>query len=116
MSRMQLSTEVCLMSLIFIERLLKRGRVQLLTINWKPIVYTAMLLAAKYWEDYYFWNIDFVEALRFYPVKATNRLESTFLALCDYELFVPESLYDKYYKVIIGHKDKKEENGQNKSK
>ena len=109
---MQLSTEVCLMSLIFVERLLKRGSVQLLTINWKPIVYTAMLLAAKYWEDYYFWNVDFVEALRFYPVKATNRLESTFLALCDYELFVPESLYDKYYKVIIGHKDKKEESGQ----
>ena len=67
-------------------------------------MYTALLLAAKYWEDYYFWNLDFVEALHLYPCQATNRLESTFLALCNYELFVPESLYDKYYKVIIGHK------------
>ena len=49
---MSLSTEVCLLSLVFIEKLLKKGGVQLLTINWKPIVYTAMLLATKYWEDY----------------------------------------------------------------
>jgi hypothetical protein len=48
---MRLSNEVCLMSLIFIEKLLKVGNVQLLTINWKPICYTALLIAAKYWED-----------------------------------------------------------------
>lgn len=47
----QFSGEVCLLSLIFIERLLKKGKVQLLTINWRPIVYTAILIAAKYWED-----------------------------------------------------------------
>ena len=28
-------------------------------------------------------------------------MESTFLALCNYELFVSESLYDRYYKIII---------------
>jgi len=52
MQRMQLSNEVCLLSFIFIERLLKLGGVQLLTINWRPIVYSAMLIATKYWEDY----------------------------------------------------------------
>lgn len=51
-NRMQLSNEVCLLSFIFIERLLKRGGVQLLTINWRPIVYSAMLVATKYWMDY----------------------------------------------------------------
>ena len=64
-----------------------------------------MLLAAKYWEDYYFWNIDFSEALKIYPIDATNRLESLFLTLCDYELFVSESLYDKYYKHVHAKKD-----------
>jgi hypothetical protein len=49
---LRLSNEVCLMSLIFIERLLKRGKVQLLTINWRPIVYSSIILAAKYWEEY----------------------------------------------------------------
>ena len=51
MHAMQLSNEVCLMSFIFIEKLLKVGKVQLLTINWRPIVYTALLLAAKFLED-----------------------------------------------------------------
>ena len=52
MHRMQLSNEVCLLSFIFMEKLMKKGSVQLLTINWKPIVYSAMLIATKYWEDY----------------------------------------------------------------
>ena len=51
-----------------------------------------------------FWNADFVEVLKLYPVAATNRMESTFLALCNYELYVSESLYEKYYKKIIGNR------------
>ena len=101
---MQLSNEVCLLSFIFIERLMQKGGVQLLTVNWRPIVYSAMLLSTKYWEDYYFWNVDFVELLKLFPVQATNRMESTFLALCDYELYVSEKLYERYYKKIIGNR------------
>ena len=67
-------------------------------------MYTALMIAIKYWEDFYFWNVDFAETLRLYPVQATNRLESTFLALCDYELFVSENLYERYYTKIIGDK------------
>ena len=52
MQAMRLSNEVCLLALIFVERLLKVGRVQLLTINWKTILYAAFLVAAKYWEDF----------------------------------------------------------------
>ena len=51
-----------------------------------------------------FWNIDFVELLKLYPVQATNRMESTFLALCSYELYVSEKLYERYYKKIIGNR------------
>ena len=51
-----------------------------------------------------FWNADFVEVLKLYPVPATNRMESTFLALCNYELYVSENLYEKYYKKIIGNR------------
>jgi len=51
MREMRLSNEVCLLSFIFIERLVKKGGVQILTINWRPIVYSAMLIATKYWED-----------------------------------------------------------------
>jgi hypothetical protein len=29
-------------------------------------------------------------------------MEATFLVLCNYELYVSEALYDKYYKKIVG--------------
>ncbi len=53
---------------------------------------------------YSFWNADYVEVLKIYPVLATNRMESTFLALTGYELFVSEKLYERYYKKIIGNR------------
>lgn len=90
-----------MLALIFVERLGKLGNVQLLTINWRPILYTALLLAAKYWQDIYFWNVDFVDCTRVFELRATNQLESTFLTLCNYELFVSEDLYEKYYSVVL---------------
>lgn len=51
MQSMRLSNEVALLAVIFVERLIKLAHVQLLTINWRTIVYTSILLAAKYWED-----------------------------------------------------------------
>lgn len=50
---------------------------------------------------YSFWNIDYVDCIRVYTLKATNRLESTFLALCHYELFVTEAKYEKYFSGIL---------------
>lgn len=49
-----------------------------------------------------FWNVDYSDALRLYSVKATNTLEATFLALTNYELYVSEHLYERYYTKIIG--------------
>jgi hypothetical protein len=101
MQAMRLSNEVCILALIFIDKLIKLASVQVLTINWNPILYAAILLAAKYWEDFYFWNIDYVDCIRAYSLQATNRLESTFLALCEYGLFVPEAKYEKYFRAIL---------------
>ena len=84
MRKMRLSKEVCVLSFIFIEKVLTKGGVQLLTINWRPIVYSSILIASKYWEDYNFWNVDFASSCKLFSVEATNRLESTFLALCSY--------------------------------
>ena len=68
MQSMRLSTEVCILALIFVEKLIDKASVQILTINWSPIIYTALLLAAKYWEDFYFWNIDYVDCIRVFSL------------------------------------------------
>lgn len=51
MQAMRLSNETCLLGLIFIERLISYGNVQLLAVNWRPIIYACILIATKYWED-----------------------------------------------------------------
>jgi len=68
--------------------------------NWEPIVFTAILLASKFWEDLNFWNIDYAEALPFFPLKSINRLECEFLSLCGYNLFVDADKYYKYFNAV----------------
>lgn len=63
-------------------------------------MFTAILLASKFWEDINFWNVDYVEALQLYSLKSINRLESEFLSLCNYNLFVSAELYTKYYVAV----------------
>jgi hypothetical protein len=63
-----------------------------------------------YNHSFSFWNIDFVESLpQYYSLQACNQLESTFLALCQYQLYVSEELYDEYYDAIITHSKEPEE-------
>ena len=64
----------------------------------KSTLYT---LLRKYSLTCSFWNIDFAETLNIYSLKSVNQLESTFLALCQYELFVNEDLYQQYFRKIV---------------
>lgn len=38
-----------------------------------------------------------MDALGIYPLKSINRLESEFVSLCAYNLFVSADLYTQYY-------------------
>lgn len=94
---MQLATECILISLIYLEKLMTRSKIEIRFSNWKPLVFTSILLASKFWEDICFWNIDYSEALNFYPLKSINRMESEFLSLCNYNIYVSAELYANYY-------------------
>lgn len=97
---MQLATECIVISLIYLETIMKQARIEIRNINWKPLVFTAILLASKFWEDISFWNIDYVDRLDLYPLKSINRMESEFLSLCNYNIYVPAELYSEYQAVI----------------
>ena len=56
--------------------------------NWKAITYACVLVATKYWEDKYFWNIDVVNKLKIYGIKETNRFENLIMSLTQFELSV----------------------------
>jgi hypothetical protein len=73
---MQLATECIIISLIYIEKIMLKGNIELRRCNWKPVLFTAVLLASKFWEDINFWNIDYEEALSYYSLAQINRLEA----------------------------------------
>jgi hypothetical protein len=94
--RMELCTECIVISLIYIEKLMATSKIEIRNINWKPLIFTAILLASKFWEDINFWNVDYVEGLDLYPLKAINRMESEFISLCDYNIYVSAQKYITY--------------------
>lgn len=94
--KMQLATECIVISLIYLEKIMVTAGIEIRFCNWKPLVFTAILLASKFWEDINFWNIDYVEALELYCLKSINRMESEFISLCDYNIYVSADLYANY--------------------
>ena len=97
---MQLADECILVSLIYLEKIMTTSKIEIRFSNWKPLVFTSILLASKFWEDISFWNIDYVEALNFYPLKSINRMESEFISLCNYDIYVSAQLYSQYYNAV----------------
>lgn len=76
------------------------SKIEIRYCNWKPLVFTAILLASKFWEDINFWNIDYVEQLELYGLKQINRMESEFLSLCNYNIYVSAENYLEYQQTI----------------
>ena len=98
--KMGLATECIVISLIYIEMLMQKTKIESRYVNWKPILFTSILLASKFWEDINFWNIDYVEHLELYDLKATNRMESEFLSLCAYNIYVSMDTYKEYTDLV----------------
>jgi len=95
-SKMTLASECIVISLIYLEKLMHTSKIEVRFLNWEPLVFTSILLASKFWEDVNYWNIDYEEHLGIYPLKSINRMESEFLSLCDYNMYVSAGLYDNY--------------------
>lgn len=48
---MQLATECIIISLIYLEKIMINGGIEIRYCNWKPLIFTAILCASKFWED-----------------------------------------------------------------
>lgn len=94
--QMELSTQVIVISLIYIELLMRTSKIEIRSINWKPLLLTAIILASKFWEDISYWNLDYVDGLDLYSLQSINRMESEFLSLCGYNIFVSQERYLVY--------------------
>lgn len=98
--KMQLATECIIVSLIYLEKIMTTSKIEIRFSNWRPLVFTSILLASKFWEDICFWNIDYHDGLGIYPLRSINRMESEFLGLCNYNMYVSKEAYQNYYRYV----------------
>lgn len=100
--RSQMETDCIIMSLIYIERLIKItvGGVRPRIGNWRSVLFASMVMSSKVWDDLSMWNADFSQTcpsgVRF-PLKRINELELAMLNCLKFDVKVQASEYAKYY-------------------
>jgi hypothetical protein len=77
----QFSPECCIISLVYINRLVAFTEMPLQPTNWRPLVLCSLLVAQKVWDDRYLSNADFAFIYPFFVTEEINRLEKKFLEL-----------------------------------
>jgi hypothetical protein len=93
----QFHPECCVISLVYINRLIGVTGVPLTQSNWKPVTVSALVLAQKVWDDTPLINADFSILYPALTAKEINLLERRFLDHLDFKLSVSPSLYAQYY-------------------
>ena len=71
----QFSSECCIISLIYINRIIALTGLSLQTTNWRPMVFVSLMISQKIWDDKYLSNGDFSYIYPFFE-KNQNYLES----------------------------------------
>lgn len=98
-SRAQMESECIIMSLVYVERLLKAtsGSLQLRGSNWRAILFCSMVMASKVWDDLSMCNADFSKIWPELSLKEINELELAYLSAVEYNVRVSAVSYAKYY-------------------
>eukprot|EP00549_Striatella_unipunctata_P007798 CAMPEP_0118679236 /NCGR_PEP_ID=MMETSP0800-20121206/3679_1 /TAXON_ID=210618 ORGANISM="Striatella unipunctata, Strain CCMP2910" /NCGR_SAMPLE_ID=MMETSP0800 /ASSEMBLY_ACC=CAM_ASM_000638 /LENGTH=471 /DNA_ID=CAMNT_0006575215 /DNA_START=121 /DNA_END=1536 /DNA_ORIENTATION=+ len=99
----QMETDCIIMSLIYVERLIKTGRVRPRSTNWRSLLFSCMILSSKVWDDLSMWNVDFSQACPpgvVFSLERINKLELAILECLGYDVKVLASEYAKYYFVL----------------
>ena len=96
----KMEKEVIIISLIYIERLIFNTGFIINSRNWRKIIFIALIIASKIWDDDSLENIHYSQVFTHLKIGEINLLERTFLELINYKVFVKFSEYIKYYFAI----------------
>lgn len=96
------SNECFILALIYIDRLIQRNNFLLTELNVHRVVITAVLLAAKFFDDAYYNNAYYAK-VGGVLVSEMNSLEVEFLFRINFSLRVLPDVFEKYNSELIGH-------------
>lgn len=96
------SSECFIMALIYIDRLIQRNNFLLTELNVHRVVITAILLAAKFFDDAYYNNAYYAK-VGGVLVSEMNGLEVDFLFRINFSLHVTPELFEKYRAELLSH-------------
>lgn len=96
------STECFILALIYIDRLIQRNSFILSELNVHRVVITAVLLAAKFFDDAYYNNAYYAKVGGVH-VSEMNSLEVDFLFRINFSLHVSPEVFHKYNAELISH-------------
>mmetsp|Transcript_379 Transcript_379/g.522 ORF Transcript_379/g.522 Transcript_379/m.522 type:complete len:373 (-) Transcript_379:270-1388(-) len=98
------SNECFILALIYIDRLIQRNNFLLTELNVHRVVITAILLAAKFFDDAYYNNAYYAK-VGGVLVSEMNGLEVDFLFRINFSLHVTPELFSKYHAELASHSD-----------
>ena len=96
------SYECFVLALIYIDRVIQRNSFVVNSLNVHRVVITAVMLAAKFFDDQYYNNAYYAK-IGGVPCPEMNSLELEFLFLVNFTLHVPPDVYEKYTRELSNH-------------
>jgi hypothetical protein len=95
----RLTPHCVIICLVYVDRLEAKSEdgVLLHARSWRPIIFSALLLASKVWHDISYWNSDFSTICPMFTLRNVNMLERTILELLQYDTIISSSQYAQYY-------------------
>lgn len=91
-----------MLALVYIDRLIQRNNFLLTELNVHRVVITAILLAAKFFDDAYYNNAYYAK-VGGVLISEMNGLEVDFLFRINFSLHVPPELFHKYRAELASH-------------
>ncbi|CAD8167010.1 unnamed protein product [Paramecium octaurelia] len=109
MTTTKMEREVAIISMIYINRLLDHNQgIEINCLNWQKVLFTALVMASKIWDDESFENNNFAKVLPQFSTIQINEMEKVFLKLIEYHLYVNSGDYAQQYFLLRTYADKKQ--------
>lgn len=93
----QFSPECCIICLIYIYRIIAITGLSLKETNWRPLVFTSLMICQKIWDDNSLPNGDFTIIYPFFDKDQLNKLEMKFMEIIQYNLNINTNQYSNFY-------------------